>query len=120
MATKTKKTDGTSGGEQPLIEHLLELRTRLLRIVLGVLLCLIPLLPFAQQIFATLAAPLLPIEKEWFSGALVPHRPGFASLRYRTVGRRRLLAHAEHDPRLCRRSQWDSDFLAPESGSTPA
>ena len=64
MATKTKKTDGTSGGEQPLIEHLLELRTRLLRIVLGVLLCLIPLLPFAQQIFATLAAPLLSVMPE--------------------------------------------------------
>ena len=64
MATKTKKTDGTSGGEQPLIEHLLELRSRLLRIVLGVLLCLIPLLPFAQQIFATLAAPLLSVMPE--------------------------------------------------------
>ncbi len=44
--------------EAPLISHLLELRDRLLRIVLGVLVCLLPMLPFAQEIFALLAAPL--------------------------------------------------------------
>ncbi len=44
--------------EAPLISHLLELRDRLLRIVLGILLCLLPMLPFAQDIFALLAAPL--------------------------------------------------------------
>lgn len=45
--------------EQPLVAHLLELRSRLLRIVLGVLACLLPLIPFAQSLFATLADPLL-------------------------------------------------------------
>lgn len=45
--------------EQPLIAHLLELRDRLLRIVLGVVLCIVPMVPFAQDIFATLATPLL-------------------------------------------------------------
>lgn len=44
---------------QSLIEHLLELRDRLLRIVLGVLACFLPLIPFAQTIFSTLAEPLL-------------------------------------------------------------
>lgn len=46
------------------------------------------------------AAPLLPVERSWFSGPLRPDRPGFATLRYRTVARCRLLRHAEHDPRL--------------------
>lgn len=50
--------------EQPLIEHLLELRTRLLRIVIGVLVCLLPLLPFAQDIFRLLADPLLGVMPE--------------------------------------------------------
>ena len=48
----------------------------------------------------TAAAPLLGIERAWFRGPLQPRRPGFATLRYRTIGRRRLLQHAEHDPRL--------------------
>ena len=48
----------------------------------------------------TRAAPLLTTELTWFAGALRPRRAGFATLRYRTVGRRRLLQHAEYDPRL--------------------
>ena len=50
--------------EQPLIEHLLELRNRLLRVVLGVIVCLVPLLPFAQEIFGLLADPLLAVMPE--------------------------------------------------------
>lgn len=57
-------SDAEKGAEQPLIAHLLELRQRLLRIVLGVLVCLIPLLPFAQTIFAVLAEPLLAVMPE--------------------------------------------------------
>ncbi len=45
--------------EQPLIGHLLELRDRLLRICLGVLFCFVPLAPFAQELFALLATPML-------------------------------------------------------------
>ena len=45
--------------EQPLIAHLLELRTRLVRILMGVGLVLIPLGFFARDIYAFLARPLL-------------------------------------------------------------
>lgn len=44
--------------EQTLIGHLLELRDRLLRIVVAVLLLFVGLLPFANQIYHALARPL--------------------------------------------------------------
>ena len=49
------KTDS----EQPLVAHLLELRTRMVRAIVGTLLVFIPLAIFAQQIFGWLAGPLL-------------------------------------------------------------
>ncbi len=45
--------------EQPFIEHLLELRSRLLRIVVGVLVAFAALAPFSNPIYSTLAGPLL-------------------------------------------------------------
>ncbi len=45
--------------EQPLIAHLLELRTRLLRAIVGVLVCLILLLPIANKLYGWLALPVL-------------------------------------------------------------
>ena len=45
--------------EQPFISHLLELRTRLLRMIAGVLLVALVLLPFANPIYELLAKPLL-------------------------------------------------------------
>jgi len=45
--------------EQPFISHLLELRTRLLRMIAGVLLVFLVLLPFANPIYELLARPLL-------------------------------------------------------------
>lgn len=45
--------------EQGLIAHLIELRSRLLRSVLAVVLVFVALLPFAQQLYSWLAAPLL-------------------------------------------------------------
>lgn len=45
--------------EQPLIEHLVELRSRLLRAVVAVLLVFVALLPFANRLYHRLAAPLL-------------------------------------------------------------
>ena len=48
-----------AGGEQPLIAHLLELRTRLLRSVAGVLLLALPLLFFGQELYTLTAAPLM-------------------------------------------------------------
>ncbi len=58
---KTKKTAEPVEElpEAPLVSHLLELRDRLLRIVLGVLACFLPLVPFAQDLFALLAGPLI-------------------------------------------------------------
>jgi sec-independent protein translocase protein TatC len=45
--------------EQPLIEHLLELRTRLMRAILGVLACVLLLLPIANRLYGWLALPVL-------------------------------------------------------------
>lgn len=45
--------------EQPLISHLLELRSRLLRMVVGILLVFVALSPFSNPIYTTLAGPLL-------------------------------------------------------------
>jgi len=45
--------------ERPLIAHLLELRSRLLRGVVGLLVVLACLLPFANKLYALLAQPLL-------------------------------------------------------------
>jgi sec-independent protein translocase protein TatC len=44
--------------EQPFVSHLLELRDRLLRIIIGILLVFIVLLPFANDIYQAIAAPL--------------------------------------------------------------
>jgi sec-independent protein translocase protein TatC len=46
-------------GEQSLIAHLLELRARLLRGVLGVLVAALPLLYFSQELYSLAAAPLM-------------------------------------------------------------
>lgn len=45
--------------EQPLIAHLLELRNRLLKIALGIVVAFVPLAYFANDLFALLAGPLL-------------------------------------------------------------
>ena len=49
---------GTSA-ERPLITHLLELRSRLLRAVVGLLVVLAAMLPFANKLYGLLAQPLL-------------------------------------------------------------
>ncbi|MFO1371061.1 MAG: twin-arginine translocase subunit TatC [Candidatus Competibacteraceae bacterium] len=45
--------------EQPFISHLIELRSRLLRIVLGVLVVFLALSPFSNPLYTALAGPLL-------------------------------------------------------------
>lgn len=45
--------------EQPLVAHLLELRSRLLRIVIGIAVALVPLVFFARELFTWLSGPLL-------------------------------------------------------------
>jgi sec-independent protein translocase protein TatC len=48
-----------SDSESSLLDHLLELRSRLLRAVAGLVVVLLALLPFANKLYAWLAAPLL-------------------------------------------------------------
>lgn len=45
--------------EQPLISHLVELRNRLLKVVLSVLLVFLAMAPFANEIYSFLAKPLM-------------------------------------------------------------
>ncbi|UOO82506.1 twin-arginine translocase subunit TatC [Uruburuella testudinis] len=44
---------------QPLVEHLLELRRRLMWMVGGILLCFLALIPFAQRLYTFVAQPLM-------------------------------------------------------------
>lgn len=45
--------------EQTIVEHLIELRTRLMRILMGIVLVLLVLLPFSQTIYTMAAQPLI-------------------------------------------------------------
>lgn len=49
----------TLEGEMTLVEHLVELRDRLMRVLLSVLLVLLVLFPFANDLYTVLAKPLL-------------------------------------------------------------
>ena len=44
---------------QPLIEHLIELRSRLIRTLIGLLLCFVALVPFSEQLYTFVAQPLM-------------------------------------------------------------
>lgn len=44
---------------QPLVEHLIELRRRLMWMIGGILLCFLVLMPFAQQLYTFVAHPLM-------------------------------------------------------------
>src|SRR5690625_1106135 len=59
MSQNESAGQGAQDQEQPLISHLLELRSRLLRIVIGILVALVPLLFFARELFTWLSGPLL-------------------------------------------------------------
>ncbi|MGM0768792.1 MAG: twin-arginine translocase subunit TatC [Pseudomonadota bacterium] len=60
----TNKPDGTNPdasatqSEMPLIEHLLELRNRLLKMVLAVVICFAAIYPFANELYLLLSQPL--------------------------------------------------------------
>ncbi|MDX1597276.1 MAG: twin-arginine translocase subunit TatC [Marinobacter sp.] len=61
----TNKPDGnhtpdssTAQPEMPLIEHLLELRNRLLKMVLAVVICFAAIYPFANELYLLLSQPL--------------------------------------------------------------
>ncbi|CAK0777996.1 twin arginine protein translocation system -TatC protein [Gammaproteobacteria bacterium] len=48
-----------SGKEQPFLSHLIELRSRLLRMLLAVLLATLAMLPFANPLYTWIAQPLM-------------------------------------------------------------
>ena len=51
-----------AGGQaQPLIEHLLELRRRLVWAVLGIAVCFFAIVPFAQTLYSFVAQPLMSV-----------------------------------------------------------
>jgi sec-independent protein translocase protein TatC len=52
-------SDGESLAEATLITHLLELRSRLLRAVVAVLVCFVPLAFFQDELFTLIARPLI-------------------------------------------------------------
>jgi sec-independent protein translocase protein TatC len=52
-------SEETQQTAQPLIEHLLELRRRLMWTIGGLLLCFLALMPFAQQLYTFVAQPLM-------------------------------------------------------------
>ena len=56
---KNTQDNNSNDSEQPLVEHLIELRSRLIRVALGIALILACLLPFAQKIYTLIALPLL-------------------------------------------------------------
>ena len=51
--------EGEAAAEPRLLDHLIELRARLLRAVVGLLIVFLALMPFASEIFSLLAGPLL-------------------------------------------------------------
>lgn len=53
-----------NSNEQPLMAHLLEMRDRLLRIVLGLLLVFIPLTFVAREVYTVIATPLMALLPE--------------------------------------------------------
>lgn len=50
---------GSTENEQPFLAHLMELRDRLLRMIVAIILVTVVLLPFANPLFSILAGPLL-------------------------------------------------------------
>jgi len=63
-AEEHKASQNIDGKEQSLLDHLIELRDRLLHMVLAVLVLFLVLFPFSEQIFTTVAQPLLALMPE--------------------------------------------------------
>jgi len=63
-AEEHNASQGSDSKEQSLLDHLIELRDRLLHMVLAVLILFLALFPFSEQIFSTVAQPLLALMPE--------------------------------------------------------
>lgn len=59
MSSQSTPPDSEPENEQPFLSHLVELRDRLIRALLGVLVVFIGLAPFANEIYTFMAGPLL-------------------------------------------------------------
>jgi len=59
MTQADNKLQPEEGEEQPFVSHLIELRDRLLRVVLAVIVVFLGLVPFANWLFTRLAGPLM-------------------------------------------------------------
>ncbi|PZO62722.1 MAG: twin-arginine translocase subunit TatC [Pseudoxanthomonas suwonensis] len=59
MTTPAPEAGDGGGGEGTLLDHLIELRSRLLRAIVGIVIVLVGLLPFANRLYGMLAQPLL-------------------------------------------------------------
>lgn len=53
------RTAESSDPELSLLDHLIELRTRLVRAVAAIVLCLLAMAPFARQLYSLVSAPLV-------------------------------------------------------------
>ena len=63
-AEEESASQTVDGKEQTLLDHLIELRDRLLHMVVAVLILFLALFPFSEQIFSTVAQPLLALMPE--------------------------------------------------------
>ncbi len=63
-AEQDNVSQAVEGKEQSLLDHLIELRDRLLRMVIAVLVLFVLLFPFSEQIFTAVAQPLLALMPE--------------------------------------------------------
>jgi sec-independent protein translocase protein TatC len=63
-AEEESASQNIDGKEQSLLDHLIELRDRLLHMVLAILILFLVLFPFSEQIFSTVAQPLLALMPE--------------------------------------------------------
>lgn len=59
-----RETENITEQMQPLMEHLLELRRRLVWALMGLILCFFIAVPFAQELYAFLAQPLMSVLPE--------------------------------------------------------
>jgi sec-independent protein translocase protein TatC len=56
--SQNRSSDSRTQQEMPLIEHLLELRNRLLKMVLAVMICFAAIYPFANELYLWISEPL--------------------------------------------------------------
>ena len=63
-ADKEQHNEAEESAEMTIIDHLVELRTRLLKASLAVIIALLVLLPFSGELYALLSAPLLAHQPE--------------------------------------------------------